>query len=235
MPTINPSSPVGSLVAEQAGRARVFEWFGIDYCCGGKQPLDQACAEKKLQLSQVIAELAKADVEPKANDDRNWEQLSTAALIEHIVTTHHGYLRMELPRLTQLVNKVAGVHGERHPYLLELKPLYDGLRRDLEAHLNEEETEIFPAIRLVSSRGSFGMLASEAFGAIQRAETEHISVGDRLHRINQMTDGYVLPADGCETFRAMLHALMTLESDTHMHVHLENNILFPKALAASAA
>jgi len=235
MNTIDPTTPVGSLVAEQAGRARVFEWFDIDYCCGGKQPLEQACTEKGIQLSQVIAELAKADVEEARVEDRNWQTLSTAELINHIVTAHHGYLRMELPRLTQLVNKVASVHGENHPYLLELKPLYDGLRRDLEAHLNEEEAEIFPAIRLVASRGSFGMLAAEAFGAIQRAEAEHVSVGDRLHRINQITDGYVLPKDGCETFRAMLHALMTLESDTHMHVHLENNILFPKALAAAAA
>ncbi len=233
MAAIDITKTVGNLVAEQPGRSRVFEWFGIDYCCGGKKPLSEACQEKGLDPAGVSEELIRNDADSGRADTTDWSQASVSQLIENILNEHHAYLQLELPRLTQLVNKVATVHGENHPNMRRVAEVYGGLRRALEAHMKEEEEALFPALRLMT-RGSFGMLADDTADLIAKMEVEHQEVGDALARINTLTGGYKMPPDGCETFRATLHALMTLETDTHTHVHKENNILFPKALGKAA-
>lgn len=221
---------VGSLVAEEGGRVVVLEKYGIDYCCGGDMTLEAACMQEGIEIGLVTAELEKHDSEASKGDGTDWLHSGTKELIENIVATHHVYLKEELPRLSFLVNKVASVHGERHPYLQGLSELYRGLSQDLESHLFDEEENIFPMLRLISSSGNFDMLVSDATGAIEQAKRDHQSVGDCIHQIRAMTGGYQLPADGCETFRLMLTSLERLESDTHRHVHKENNILFPKLL-----
>lgn len=231
---INLEQSVGSLVAANAVRARVLEWHGIDYCCGGRKSLGEACREKGLDPHRVAADIARSDRESSQTDATDWSQAQVAELIDNILSAHHGYLQMELPRLTQLVRKVASVHGPNHPYLREVADLFEGLRGDMETHLKAEEEDLFPALRLMASQGRFEMLAGDLLGAVQTAEQEHAAVGDALHRLNALTDGYKLPPDGCETFRAMLHGLLTLEADTHLHIHKENNILFPKAVELAA-
>ncbi len=230
---IDTHHTLGSLVSKQIDRARVFEWFGLDYCCGGGKTLIEACSEKGIDPIKVTQELLKSDEISARSDTRNWNSLPVNDLIEDIVSTHHSYLKMELPRLTYLTEKIAAVHGERHPSLLEVRKAYAELRTDLEAHMKEEEDSLFPTLRLLNSGGDFSMLKNDANGTIRKMEAEHVIVGSMLSRLALLTDGYKLPADGCETYRVALHGLMTLEQDTHLHVHKENNILFPKALGAA--
>lgn len=221
---------LGSLVSTQIERARVFEWFGLDYCCGGGKSLGDACAEKGIDPTVVATELMKSDETAARTDSKDWKALPIKELIDDIISTHHSYLKLELPRLTYLTEKIASVHGERHPDLLEVKKVYAELRADLEGHLKEEEEFVFPTLRLLNSGGDFNMLTDNARGLILKMEDEHVSVGAKLTQLATLTDGYKLPSDGCETYRVALHGLMTLEQDTHLHVHKENNILFPKAM-----
>jgi len=221
---------LGSLVSTQIERARVFEWFGLDYCCGGGKSLGVACAEKGIDPVVVTTELMKSDEAAAKTDNKDWKALPIKELIDDIIATHHTYLKLELPRLAYLTEKIAAVHGERHPGLLEVKRIYAELRADLESHLKEEEEFVFPTLRLLNSGGDFNMLTDNARGLILKMEDEHVSVGAKLTQLAALTDGYKLPSDGCETYRVALHGLMTLEQDTHLHVHKENNILFPKSL-----
>lgn len=223
--TIDINRTLGGLVTEKIDRARVFEWFGLDYCCGGGKTLSQACAEKNLDPAKVTAELSRSDMDSTKNSNNGIEGLTISQLIDDIVSNHHAFLRMELPRLAQLTNKIAGVHGGNHPNLLKVRDIYAALRTELEMHMKEEEESLFPTLRLLNS-GGFTMLKNDATATIRKMEEEHADVGEKLAEIAALTEGYKLPADACETYRVTLHGLMTLEQDIHLHVHKENNILF---------
>ena len=229
MTVIDPEATVSSLVVEQPGRARVFERFEIDYCCGGKVPLRTACEQRELDVEVVVAALAEpGDVET------DWTARPLEELCDHIVDHHHGYLREELPPLRALVEKVDRAHGDRHPELHEVATTFAGLAQELEQHMVKEEQVLFPAC-VALEQGVDPHLPFPVDAPISAMVDEHEEVAAGLSRLRALTAGYAPPADACNSYRAMLDRLETLERDTHMHVHEENNILFPRAAALEHA
>lgn len=236
MSTIEHTQTVGSLVTEHPGRARVFERYGIDYCCGGKMPLEKACRQAGADTGQVIKELQQLDHSQVPDAQRDWNQARMTELADHIEQTHHVYLRSELPRLTAMVAKIREVHGENHPHLLEVEKVYAALRDELMTHMMKEEQVLFPMIRQMEAsdeRPSFH--CGSVNNPIRAMEHEHDNAGAALARLHKLTDGYAPPADACNTYRATLSGLHELEQDLHLHIHKENNILFPKATAREQA
>ena len=233
MSTISADTQVAALVLEQPSRARVFERYGIDYCCGGKTALGIACADRGLDLAVVIAALE----EPVAAgaDDVDWTSVPLTELCTHIVEQHHGYLREELPPLRQLVGKVARAHGGVHAELLDVQTTFDALADELEQHMVKEEQILFPACVSLDE----GTAAQFPFGSVENPIRmmlhEHDEVAAGLAELRALTGAYEPPADACNSYRAMLGRLETLERDTHRHVHEENNILFPRAVALEAS
>lgn len=236
MKPIDLTTTVGQLVAERPGRARVFEQFGIDYCCGGKVPLQEACATGGIEAQAVLRALHQADANPAPTDSADWAHAPLAELITNILETHHAYLRRELPRLTQIAGKVLEVHGTRHPELSEVQAVYDDLRAELQMHMMKEEQVLFPMIQAMEADG---VVAAAHCGSVQNPirvmEHEHDSAGAALLRLRTLTGGYIPPADACNTYRAFLSGLAELEQDLHQHIHKENNILFPRAVELEAA
>lgn len=225
---------VSDLVVERPSRSRVFEALGIDYCCGGGVPLAEACAGAGLDLDEVLTELERYEA-GRAEGEPELARMGMGELVNHIVETHHEYLKEELPRLSFLVDKVARVHGSGHPELLELREVFEKLRAELEEHTEKEERMLFPACRELEGAEErpafrFGTVKNP-IGAMMR---EHVEAGDGLGRIRELTWDYDLPKDACNTYRAMLDGLAELERDTHYHIFKENSILFSKAAAAEA-
>jgi len=221
-------SSVGELVAQRPGRARVFEHFEIDYCCHGAQSLREACKEKGIESEKVLAQLEAEQQEKKT--DLNPADLRLDALARYIVDTHHGFLQRELPRLHQLAAKVADVHGANHPYLVELRGVFEGLEAELVSHLAKEENILFP---MITAMGSGQPAPNWIEGPINQMMHEHESAGAALARMRVLTDGYSLPEDACNSYRALFAGLREMEEDLHRHIHLENTVLFPgtKAMA----
>lgn len=218
---------LAELVTAQPGAARVLERHRLDYCCGGAQPLSSACADRGLDATQILGELATLTPQPPPG----WTAMGPAELVDHLETTHHRYLNEELPRLGALVDKVAGVHGGRHPELLDVQDTYDELRADLEPHLAKEERVLFPMIReLDAARTRPSFPCGDLERPISVMLAEHDQVGDLLTRLRELTGDYTAPDDGCASYRALYEGLAELEADTHQHVHKENNRLFPAVL-----
>jgi regulator of cell morphogenesis and NO signaling len=229
MATITLEQTVGQLVTQRPSRSRVFESFGIDYCCGGKHPLGQACFDKGIDPQAVLKVLQLLDERPDGPQE-NWSNMSLAALCDHIEQTHHAYLKRELPRIEYLVNRVAQRHGQNQPHLGRLREVFLAMKAELESHMNKEERILFPMIRSLEADGT---VAAVHCGSVSRSigqmMVEHEDAGEALRQMRQLTGGYTPPADACNTYRAMYDALAELESDMHQHVHKENNILFPRA------
>jgi regulator of cell morphogenesis and NO signaling len=221
---------VGQLVVERPARARVFERLGIDYCCGGNKPLQQACREKNLDFGSVVQELEKDQAAP-SQGERNWASASLTDLCDHIEQTHHAYLKQELPRLAMLTNKVAARHGEQRPQLVEVHRVFAALKTEMDSHMMKEERILFPLCRQLDTADEMPSAHCGSIGnLIEVMVREHEHAGDALAQIRKLTDNYTCPPDACNTYRAMFDALGQLERDLHEHVHKENNILFPKAL-----
>jgi regulator of cell morphogenesis and NO signaling len=219
-------STLGDLVADLPARARVLERFGLDYCCRGHRSLADACEAAGLDVGSVAAELS--TVSDAADDDR-WARLTAPQLADHIVATHHRYLREELPLLDALAAKVVAAHGDRHPELVEVRRLVADLRADLVPHLDKEERVLFPAIHaLFAGRRDFpfGTVANPI--AVMTAE--HDQAAELLAALRRATDDYRVPDDACASYRSLYERLATLEHDTHVHVHKENHRLFPAAI-----
>jgi regulator of cell morphogenesis and NO signaling len=222
---------VGRLVTERPGRARVFEAFGIDYCCGGKKLLVQAAREKGLDEQTVLRVLNTFDDQAPEGDERDWSKASLTALADHIEQTHHAYLKSELPRLEYLVNKVANRHGSHAPNLVELAGVFAAFKSELESHMQKEEVILFPICRQLD-----GATAPQRFhcGSVENPVAvmvrEHDDAGDALKRMRELTNNYTPPIDACSTYRALFDSLRELEHDMHRHVHKENSILFPKVI-----
>jgi regulator of cell morphogenesis and NO signaling len=223
---------VGQLVAERPQRSRVFETLGIDYCCGGKKPLAQACHEKGLDPAAVRRLLdAEAGPASPADADADWSRATLTALADHIQQTHHAYLKRELPRLSAMVRKVAAVHGTNFNWLLELDGVFAAFAAEMQSHMMKEDAVLFPMIRALD-RGE--LAATDHCGGsianpIRVMEHEHDDAGRALERMRELSGGFVPPAGACNTFRATLSGLAELTDDTHRHVHKENSILFPRA------
>jgi len=226
----NITDPVGSIVTKWPAASRVFEQVGIDYCCGGKIPLDQACRNQGIEPQPILAALEKlvaAGTEPVVNATA----LTLTALADHIEATHHAYLRTELPRLCTLTSKVASVHGDKDVRLAAVRDTLAALAAEMGQHMLKEERILFPMIRQLDASESVpafhcGSLANP----IGQMELEHDQAGAALVQLRALTDGFNPPEWACNTYRAMLDALAHLEQDLHQHVHKENNILFPRAI-----
>ena len=225
--TITENTTIAELASALPSSVRIFQSHGIDFCCGGRKPLAEACREHGLSFEELSKAIEAAAAAP-VPDGRDWQREPLHALVTHIVATYHDTLREELPRLEAMAAKVARVHGSKAAHLARLNTLVQELSDDLLSHMDKEEAILFPAI-VAREAGStaHGMPLS---GPIHVMEHEHDRAGDVLAEMRQITGGYVVPDWGCQTFRALYHGLEELESAMHVHVHLENNILFPRAL-----
>lgn len=225
---------VAEIVAEHPVAARLFEKRQIDYCCNGKRPLDEVCAERGIAMDALSEEL-EAVLAAQPAPERDWSTERLGELIDHIVATHHEYLRQEMPWIEAKLNKLAEKHAERYPWVVSLRDVFLGLKAELDMHMRKEEMILFPFIVRMEQAALDGAGPVFApFGSIRNPitmmEMEHDSAGNALREIRRLSTGYTPPEDACSTFRATLDALEKLEADLHLHIHLENNILFPRAI-----
>lgn len=231
MQNITTETHVGEIVRALPARSRIFENLGIDYCCGGKVPLAEACKAKGLDAQTVVAMLsALDDVADSTLPDV--ELMSLSQLCEHIEATHHERLRNDLPRLDFMTRKVAAVHGDHEPRLLEIRGLFEQFYEKVDSHTREESETVFPAICQMELTGASSDVLEESFAKL---EQEHDRTGAALAQFRTLTDDYTPPEWACNTFRALYDGLAELEKDMHQHVHKENNVLFPKAAEKARA
>jgi regulator of cell morphogenesis and NO signaling len=229
-----PETTVREIALEQPAAIRVFEKFGIDYCCGGRKPLAQVCQERSLEMDALLAAIENASqMQPSTTTD--WTTASLEALCEHIVKTHHQYVRNEIPRLWQLAQKVVARHGTDRPELAEIQQLIKAAGEDLVQHLSKEELMLFPYItNMERNFANCGPRSLGCFGTVRNPigvmMAEHDSAGETLARIRVLSNDYTPPEGACPTFLGFYQALSEFERDLHRHVHLENNILFPRAI-----
>lgn len=227
---IQPTSTIGSLVAQRPGLARFLESQGVDYCCGGKIPVAEVCQKKGWDTDSFIGQLQEAAA--RAGDDVvDAAAMPLTALADHIEHTHHAYLKSELPRLKFITEKVANAHGERDPRLVTIRNVFAEFARDLSMHMMKEEQVLFPFIRqLDESQSSPSFHCGSLGNPIRQMEAEHHDAGDALEQFRALTDDYTVPAEACNTYRVMLDSLVHLERDMHQHVHKEDNVLFPRVI-----
>ncbi len=226
---------VRELALESSTATRVFEKLGIDYCCGGDQSLEEACRTAGRSVNEVQSALDAA-VRQGNVPDRDWQREPLADLIGHISATHHKFVRSEIDRLVPLFNKVCGVHGKNHPELIQLQGIFSSLAQELTLHLMKEEKVLFPYIvRMEEAVIHHEPVIPPPFGTVANPvammEHEHDSAGDALRIIRSLSNGYTAPEGACTSYLALYRALGEFEADLHQHIHLENNILFPRALA----
>jgi regulator of cell morphogenesis and NO signaling len=226
---------VRQIALESSTATRIFEQFGIDYCCGGNRPLEQACQAAKINFEQVLDALDLAQQSNEAvQPNRDWQSAPLSDLIAHIERKHHTFVRSEIERLGPLFDKVCGVHGKTHTELLEARSVFDDLRQELTMHLMKEEKVLFPYVRrLEEARLQKEPIAPAPFGSVRHPismmEHEHDSAGEALRSLRSLTSGYTAPEEACVSYKALYRALAEFEADLHQHIHLENNILFPRA------
>jgi regulator of cell morphogenesis and NO signaling len=231
MNAITKERTVGDVVAERISRSRVLEKHGIDYCCGGDSLLADACTSKGIPFNELLSELDEVDSAESPMESVDYNSMPLEQLIDHIVTTHHAYLRQELPRLLGLAEKVAVAHADHDPRVLAIEAVVSELMEELMSHMGKEEHILFPFIQELAQTGTvpffpFGSLADP----INVMESEHQGAGDALHQLRKLTDDYSEPDWACNTCRVLFEGLRDLELDLHQHIHKENNILFPNAL-----
>ncbi|MFB3825562.1 MAG: iron-sulfur cluster repair di-iron protein [Bryobacteraceae bacterium] len=235
MSNLTATQTVGEIAAQYPATVRVFQKHQIDFCCGGKLPLKDACEKQGIVVDGLLAELGDA-LAPAAGNAVDWNAAPLTGLIAHILSTHHEYLKAELPRLTEMVNKVMNVHGERHPEVIQAGAVFFALRDELGSHMMKEEMVLFPLIERLENAARSGVAALPSHcGSVQNPIRvmvyEHDNAGAALEQMRSLSGNYTAPQDACNTFRAMYHGLEELEADLHQHIHLENNILFPRAVA----
>ncbi|MGH7143895.1 MAG: iron-sulfur cluster repair di-iron protein [Planctomycetota bacterium] len=221
---------VADIVSTTPCFSKVFEQFGIDYCCHGKQPLAAACMAAQVDLATVQAALDQVAGAAEL-DTADWTLAPLANLISDILATHHDYLRTALPRLSGMLAKVQRVHGAAHPELTEVARVFGQLDAELTTHMMKEERVLFPAIVQLERHGQTHPRGAWLIHPIGMMEHEHAAVGEMLAALKRTTGGYIPPPGACNTFRALYDGLAQLEADLHLHIHKENNILFPRAAA----
>lgn len=236
---VDGKTTVRDMVGRYPRTRPVFEQYGIDYCCGGGKSLAEAAGEHDLKLPALVDALVKtleADPSKLQADQRDWHSAPLGELVNHIITVHHRYLNTALPRLRSLVPTVLKAHGAQHGETLrQVQDLFNALDAELSSHLMKEEQVLFPYIVAIEAGISSGDPRPPApFGSarnpIRQMEHEHENAGQALAKLREVTHDYTLPADACPTFIAMFEELQRMEADLHEHIHLENNILFPRAI-----
>jgi len=229
---------VKELAVQMPGAARVFEKFGIDYCCGGNVPLSEACEKGGVCLEEALSSLENAQREPAPASD--WGQAPLAALAQHIVEKHHSFTVAETTRLEALFVKVCAAHFETHPELRGMQVKFTEMANELRTHMMKEENILFPYLAAMERaviekkpvpRAMFGSVENP----VRTMMKEHDSAGEALRALRKASHGYAAPEDACVSYRELYKSLEAFEADMHTHVHLENNILFPRALEMAAA
>lgn len=238
---IDKTKTVRDLAVENPAATRVFEKFKIDYCCGGHISFEEACQNAGVEMNQVSEMLEKAAGGSDQNNisDTDFTKMSLASLADYIVRKHHTFTRDENARITALLEKVCSVHGENHRELFDIQKIFGALRFEIENHLLKEERMLFPYIALMESSLNFGQTIPPApFGSaknpVKLMVAEHDAAGEHLREIRRLSNHFAVPEDACITYQTLYGALEDFEKDLHQHIHLENNILFPKAVEMEA-
>ena len=223
------TQPIGEIVANFPTAGLIFKKYRIDFCCGGDRPLVEAVQAKGLDTEVIVAELNEIYQEAERRKERgtDWTALGYAELVDHVVNTHHAYLKNELAGLGEFVARIRNVHGSGHPELLQLDDLFRKVKSELEEHMIKEETIVFPLIKQYAAEGGRDILA-KAVAAIDELEAEHSAVGEILSEMRDITSEYTLPPEACRTYTVTFQKLIELEDDMFQHIHLENNIMFPR-------
>jgi regulator of cell morphogenesis and NO signaling len=242
--TLQSTKTVRELALEIPGATRIFEKLGIDYCCGGGKSLEQACAARALSTQDVILKLEEEVEKPatlEADSAADVSSMTLTGLTAYIIDKHHVFTRHELVRLDALMNKVCSVHGQNHKELLGLQSLLRELSADLSPHMLKEEMVLFPYIVRMeeAARDDRASFVPPPFmtvrNPVRMMSLEHDTAGDLLRRMREASADYAVPGDACISYRTLYQALEELERDLHQHIHLENNILFPRAIAMEDA
>ena len=223
---------VADVVTENIKTAHIFKKYGIDFCCGGGITIDKACKKKNIDLALLTEELLNVDSAPKAYNYNNW---AIDFLIDYIVNVHHTYVEESIPLILQYSNRVAEVHGHHYAEVIEINKLFTEVANELASHMKKEEIILFPYIKkLINLKKEGGYVVPPPFGTVNNPinmmETEHENAGDIFKEIARLTNNYTPPEGACNTFRALYAKLDEFEQDLHQHIHLENNILHPKAI-----
>ncbi|MBK8140347.1 MAG: iron-sulfur cluster repair di-iron protein [Chitinophagaceae bacterium] len=225
---------LGQIAAKDLSKARIFKKYGLDFCCGGKKTVKEACHEKGLDVTKIEQELQQANRLPGSRP-LPYNEWSLDFLADYIVNTHHSYVVKNLPDIRAYATKVMKVHGSRHPELVPIWKLVEEVYTEMMSHMVKEEKVLFPYIKeLVAANNKLQPVQASHFGTVQNPinmmEMEHEVVGKCLAEIRELTSNYTLPEDACASYSLLYRMLDEFEEDLHMHVHLENNILFPKAV-----
>lgn len=232
--SINENDTLGTIVANNISTSKVFDKYGLDYCCGGEKTLQEVCVERNIDIMNLIEDLNNGDSLSNGVDYNSWP---LDLLIDYIEKKHHRYVREETPLISERLVRLCHVHGDKHPELHQIKQLFEDSGKELFIHMQKEETILFPYIRnLVGTKGvnpaiiPFGSLKNP----IAMMKKEHEFEGERFNKIREISNQYTCPKDGCNTYLATFQLLKDFERDLHLHIHLENNILFPKAIKLEA-
>lgn len=228
---------LAEIAKENIRSAIVFEEFGLDFCCRGNRTLKDACADKDIETEKVVLRLN--DLKENGNGHIQADDWSLDFLADYIINNHHQYVRRMVPILSLHADKVAAVHGKNHPETILIADLYLAVREELEMHMMKEERILFPQIKqMVLTQKENGQFSPPPFGSIQNPirmmEYEHTNAGDGLQKIRELSNNFNHPEDACNTFKALYSELKEFEEDLHKHIHLENNILFPKSVILEA-
>lgn len=233
---INTTKTVRDLAVEIPGATRVFEKVGIDYCCGGGKSFEEACAAAGISAEEVARTLEEIERSSSLSaDDAQWLTQPLSKLTSYIVSKHHVFTREELGRLAQLLAKVCSVHGQNHPELFRIQSLFEDLSSELVPHMQKEEAVLFPYIEEMDRAVSVGSRKPVPFfgtvaNPVRMMMMEHETAGEVLREIRKLSGGFAIPEGVCISYETLYKALDALEQDLHQHIHLENNILFPRAI-----
>jgi len=227
------NTTIGEIVAADYRTARIFETHGIDFCCGGKVALSEICQEKNINPDTLLREIEgiKSEQIDRSQNYTSWE---LPFLVDYIINTHHAYLKENDEQIAGYARKIAEVHGVHHPEVIEISAIFAKIATDMAAHLREEEEVFFPALKRADAERKSGNVPANAdrdviLESLAKLGREHEEIGDAIHTIRHLSREYAIPNDTCNTFMITYRKLKEFEDDLHKHVHLENNILFPKA------
>lgn len=221
---------VGEIVAKDIRAAEVLKKMGIDFCCGGGISLETACEKKGLNPRAVMVEI-EAHLSSKTTDGNKFDKMCLTELVDYVVNTHHSYVRENIDFIDPLLNKAIRVHGDKHPELSEIGDLFFASVNELSSHMKKEENILFPLIKALEA-GTIKELDPKASVKypIEMMESEHEEEGNRFKRIRELSDDYTPPTDACNTYKLLYYKLKEFNDDLEKHIHLENNILFPKSI-----
>jgi regulator of cell morphogenesis and NO signaling len=233
------TSKVGEIAAANPRAKKVLEDAGVDYCCGGGKTLDDACMHSNVSPEEILKRL-QLNTKQAGPDEANWASASLSELTKHIQEKHHRYVRNVIPRVSALLGRVKGKHGQNHPEIAAIEELFLNLGHDMYSHMQKEEQILFPYIealeRVAEGKGALEPPFFQTVrNPVQMMMQEHDSAGEALHAMRKLSCGYQTPADGCESYCELYRSLEEFEGDMHTHVHLENNILFPRAVELEAS